>query len=70
MKATMTEHLKNTLGLLTILGNSMIQWVSDADTTLKLVATVIAVPFGYFSARFMYYQQQIKRLELEEKRKK
>ena len=47
-----------------LLGNTMVQWMSNADTALKLLATVIALPTAYYTARYMRMQFKIKQLEM------
>ena len=49
-----------------MVGNTFIQWVSDADTMFKLLGTVFALPAAYFTAKYMYYQQKHMRMKIED----
>ena len=62
----MFDNLKVIFGGFFVMGNTIIQWLSDADTALKLLATIIAIPTAIFTGKFMYYQQKLKRMEIEE----
>ena len=70
MKSQMFENIKAFLAVSTVASNSLIQWLSDADTFLKLIATAIAIPTGFFAAKFMYLQGKYKKLEIQELEKR
>ena len=62
----MLDNLKAICGGSFLLGNTLIQWLSDADTALKLVGTFFALPAAYFTAQYMYYQQKHMRMKIED----
>ena len=66
----MIDNIKMIFGSSFVLGNTFIQWVSDADTLLKLFATAIAIPTAIFTGKFMYYQQKHKKMQIDEFQKK
>jgi len=65
IKTGILENVKALLAISAVASNSFIQWLSDADTVLKVVATALAIPTAIFAARFMYYQGQLKKLQIE-----
>lgn len=46
-----------------VLGNSFIQWIGDADTILRLIGTMIAIPVAFYSAKSFYWNYRIKKAE-------
>ena len=63
------ESVKHLAANSLLLGNSAIQWISDADTVLKLVGTLIAIPVAIFSAKSFYWTSRIKKAEALKKEK-
>tara|TARA_R110000744_G_C18870267_1_gene505208 strand:- start:70 stop:300 length:231 start_codon:yes stop_codon:yes gene_type:complete len=68
-KSTIFENLKAIISLGAVTSNSVIQWLSSADTFMKLIATALTIPAGIFFARFMYYQGKLKKLQIEQLQK-
>jgi hypothetical protein len=69
IKPAIAENIKAIFSIVVVTSNSMIQWLSNADTVMKVIATAMTVPAGYFFARFMYFQVELKRLEIENQKR-
>jgi len=41
-----------------LFANSVMQWISDADTCLKLIGTLIALPIAYFTSKSLYWKSK------------
>ena len=52
-----------------LVGNSFVQWVSDADTILKLIGTIIALPVAFYSAKSFYWSARTRKAEALKKEK-
>ena len=68
-KSNIFDNAKALISLMAVTSNTVIQWLSNADTVMKVVATALTIPAGVFFARFMYYQGQHKKLQIEQLQK-